>query len=441
MADPPAAQAAADAQRTYWGRVLSATLRMAHDLDIAEEATADAFVLELQTWPERGVPASVEAWLLTAARRRAIDRIRRLGRFRQRLAMIAATGDLTTDPADAGLDAPAVVDDELRLVVLCCHPALDNQTQVALTMRLGCGVPTASIAAAFLVPEPTMAARLTRAKKRIAESGTGIELPDDVAVEERMPAVRRTIHLAYAMGHTAGSGVDLRNDDVAAHAVRLARALHALRPDDTEAVGLLALILLTEARAGTRLAADGTQVLLANADRARWDQERRAEGLGLVADLRSVLQMSPDRAISEGQNRAGALVLQAAIAAEHTGAATFADTDWAAIVGWYDALLRIEPSPTIAIGRCVALSYLAGPEAGLADIDEVIAVGRLDDYPYAHAARAQMLERLTRPVDAEAAWALAAGCARTDAERAFFRSRSPARRRPSGPAVATRAPS
>jgi len=410
MAEPAAAQAAADAQRQYWGRVLSATLRMARDLDIAEEATADAFVLALQTWPERGVPASVEAWLLTAARRRAIDRIRRLSRFRDRLVMIAATGDLTAGAADAGIDGPPVLDDELRLVVLCCHPALDIETQVALTMRLGCGVPTASIAAAFLVPEPTMAARLTRAKKRIAGSGTGIELPDDLAVEERMPAVRRTVHLAYVMGHTAGSGRDLRNDELAAHATRLARALHALRPDDTEAAGLLALILLTEARAGTRLAADGTQVLLADADRATWDQARRAEGLELVADIR-------------GRN-AGPLVLQAAIAAEHARAETFEDTDWGAIVGCYDALLSVEPSPTIAIGRCVALSYLLDATVGLTDLDEVIAVGRLDDYPYAHAARAQMLERLGRFAEAEASWAIAAGCARTDAERTFFAARA-----------------
>ena len=224
-----AAGAAAEAQRQYWGRVLGATLRMARDLDIAEEATADAFALALQTWPDRGVPDSVEAWLLTAARRRAIDRIRRLARFRERLALIAATGDLTAEPADAAIDAPPVLDDELRLVVLCCHPALDVETQVALTMRLGCGVRTASVAAAFLVSEPTMAARLTRAKKRIAGSGTDIGLPDDVAVEERMPAVRRTIQLAYAMGHTAGSGVELRDDDVAAHALRLARSLLALR--------------------------------------------------------------------------------------------------------------------------------------------------------------------------------------------------------------------
>ena len=396
---------------------------MARDLDIAEEATADAFVLALQTWPERGVPASVEAWLLTAARRRAIDRIRRLGRFRQRLAMIAATGDLTAGAADEAIDGPPVLDDELRLVVLCCHPALDIETQVALTMRLGCGVPTASIAAAFLVTEPTMAARLTRAKKRIAGSGTGIELPDDLAVEERMPAVRRTIHLAYAMGHTAGSGRELRNDDVTAHALRLARQLHGLRPDDTEAGGLLALILLTEARAGTRLAADGTQVLLADADRHRWDGAQRAEGLGLVADLRAVLRDRPDRADLQGHN-AGVLVLHAAIAAEHARAATFADTDWAAIVRLYDALLTIEPSPTIALGRCVALSYLIDPATGLADVEDVIAVGGLDRYPYAHAARAQMLERLGRAADATEAWADAAACARTEAERAFFATRA-----------------
>ena len=392
MPDGGAASAAADAQRQYWGRVLSATLRMARDVDVAEEATADAFALALQTWPDRGVPDSVEAWLLTAARRRAIDRIRRLARFRERLAAIAATGDLTAQSADAVVDAPPVLDDELRLVVLCCHPALAQEVQVALTMRLGCGVPTASVAAAFLVPEATMAARLTRAKKRIAESGVGIELPDDVAVEERMPAVRRTIHLAYAMGHTAGSGATLRHDDIADHAVRLARTLHALRPDDSEATGLLALILLTEARAGTRLGDGDDQVLLADADRRQWDAALTAEGLALVPAL----------------DRAGPLGLQAAIAAEHARAASFEATDWRRIVGCYDALLTLEPSPTIAIGRCVALSYVAGPEVGLTDLDEVLALGDLDAYPYAHAARAQILDRLGRSSEAADSWAVAA---------------------------------
>ena len=242
-----------------------------------------------------------------------------------------------------------------------------------------------------------------------------------------MPAVRRTVQLAYTMGHTAGSGAALRNDEIAAHARRLAGELHELRRDDTEATGLLALILLTEARAGTRLTADGTQVLLADADRRQWDAALLAEGLDLVASLRSVLPDRPDRADPAGQKnsqKAGPLALQAAIAAEHGRATSFADTDWRRIVGWYDALLTIEPSPTIAIGRCVALSFHLGPEAGLADIDDVLALGLVDGYPYAHAARAQVLHRLGRFAEAKASWSTAASCARTDAERTFFTARA-----------------
>ena len=405
-----AAEAAAAAQRQYWGRVLSATMRMARDLDVAEEATADAFVLALQTWPVRGVPASVEAWLLTAARRRAIDRIRRSIRYRERLAVLAA-GGASAAAADAVVDAPPVVDDELRLVVLCCHPALDHEAQVALTLRLGCGVPTASIAAAFLVPTPTMAARLTRAKKRIADSRAGIDLPDDVAVEERMPAVRRTVHLAYTMGHTAGSGDALRDDDVAAHAVRLTRSLHELRPDDSEITGLLALVLLTEARAGTRVDADGAQVLLADVDRTRWDRSALDAGLALVDRL------PPD-------DRAGPLALQAAIAAEHARAPSFAVTRWAVILAHYDALLTVEPSATIAVGRCVAVSHIGGAQAGLDDLEEVMALGGLERYPYAHAARAELLERVGRRPEAARSWRAAAGCARTTAERTWFDARA-----------------
>ena len=243
-------QAAADAHRNSWGRVVAALVRLTRDVDIAEEATADAFMLALRTWPTEGVPHSMEAWLLTAARRRAIDRVRRAGRLRDRFDRIASAYPNAALAADVDVVEPIIADDELRLVVLCCHPALDAEVQVALTMRLACGVPTASIAAAFLVPTATMAARLTRAKKRIAESGAGIELPDDVAVEERMGAVRRTIHLAFAMGHTAGSGEALRDNVLAEIAHRMARTLHDLRPGDSEAVGLLALIELSDARAG-----------------------------------------------------------------------------------------------------------------------------------------------------------------------------------------------
>ena len=317
-------------------------MRLARDVDIAEEATADAFMLALQVWPEHGVPESVEAWLLTAARRRAIDRIRRIVRLRELVPALAGDATMAFDETP-----PVVADDELRLVVLCCHPAIDHEAQVALTLRLGCGVATAAIAAAFLVPTPTMAARLTRAKQRIAAAGGGIDLPDDIAVEERMPAVRRTVHLTYTMGHTAGAGAALRDDDLAEHAVRLARALHALRPDDRETSGLLALMLLSEARAAGRLGPDGAQVLLHDADRARWDRALIAEGLALV-----------DRESGPG---AGPLALQAAIAADHARASSFDATDWNRIVHHYDALLLIEPSPTIAIGRCLAIVAAARP--------------------------------------------------------------------------------
>lgn len=407
-----AVEAAADAQRRYWGRVLGATMRMARDVDIAEEATADAFLLALRTWPERGVPKSVEAWLLTAAHSRAIDRIRRISRMRDRLVVLAAGTTLDHAGADAIVDAPPVPDDELRLVVLCCHPALTHEAQMALTMRLGCGVASAAIAAAFLVPAPAMAARLTRAKRRIAASGEGVDLPDDVAVEERMPAVRRTIHLAYAMGHTAGAGTSLRDDDVATHALRLARSLHELRPVDTECTGLLALLLLSESRAAGRLDAAGSQVPLEEADRTTWDGAAITEALMLLDGI--------------DVNRGGTLTRQAAIAAEHARASSFASTDWRRIVAHYDALLTAEPSPTVALGRCVALSYVAGPQAGLDDLDEVVAIGRLEGYPYAHAARAQFLDRLGRVGEAATAWTAAAACARTDAERAWFTARADA---------------
>ena len=403
-ADP--ASIAAEAQRRYWGRVLAATLRIARDLDVAEEATADAFLLALQTWPDRGVPDSVEAWLLTAARRRAIDRIRRLVRLRERLALLAVPDGEVGSPADSVVEVPPVLDDELRLVVLCCHPALAPEAQVALTLRLGCGVPTAAIAAAFLVSVPTMAARLTRAKARIAGSGEGIELPDDLAVEERMPAVRRTVHLAYTMGHTAGTGAALRDDDLAAHAVRLARALHRLRPDDSECTGLLALVVLTEARAAGRWGIDGMQVVLAEADRTRWDRALVAEGLALVDGA------TPDRA--------GPLALQASIAAEHARAPSFETTAWHRIIERYDALLRTEPSPTIAIGRCMAVAHEYGPEVGLRDLDGVLELGGLDEYPYAHASRAALLDQLGRTSEAARSWRAAAACARTDAERDWF---------------------
>ncbi len=404
------ARATEAAQREHWGRVLAATLRLARDLDIAEEATADAFLLALQTWPETGVPESVEAWLLTVARRRAVDRIRRAVALRDRLTEMAVSQVSVLDGPELMAEA-VLTDDELRLAVLCCHPALNTEAQVALTLRLGCGATTTAIAAGFLVSEATMAARLTRAKKRIAASGVDVELPDDASVDERMPALRRAIQLAYALGHTAASGSNLRDDELASRAVYLARSLCRIRPKDRESAGLLGLLLLSQARAGSRIGADGEQVLFEDADRSTWDQNMTGEGLRCAAYAMDGASVGP-------------FALQAAIAAEHARSQSLASTDWAAIINLYGDLLALEPSPTIALGRSLALSYAAGPEAGLADLDGVMEVARLDGYCYAHAARAQLLDRLSRTPEARRAWVRAASTARTDAEREFFQRRA-----------------
>ncbi|HEY5150476.1 MAG TPA: DUF6596 domain-containing protein [Mycobacterium sp.] len=414
MVVPPAiAEVAARAQRELSGRVLAVTLRSVRDLDIAEEATADAFLLALQTWPERGVPASVEAWLVTAARRRAIDRIRSAQAARR--ALIRSAGGLSgvTAAADLTTEVGVIGDEELRMVVLCCDPRVATTEQVALTLRLACGVPTAAIAAAFLVSEPTMAARLTRAKKRLAAAGPALDLPDDATVDARLPSVRRVVYLAFTLGHTAAAGAELTDEDLADRAQYLARALHVLRPDDAEFTALLALILLTRARSGGRLDDEGQQVLLADADRSRWDRGAISEGLALL-----------ERAQAAGS--AGPITLQAAIAAEHSRASSTATTDWRRVVDLYGELLRQQPSPTVALGRCVAVSALSGPAAGLADLDEVISLGGLQRYPYAFGARAQMLAALGRHGQARAEWTAAAECARTDAERAYFLGQSAA---------------
>ncbi len=410
-------RAAEQAGRECAGRVLAATLRSVGDLDIAEESTADAFLLALQTWPRTGVPASVEAWLITAARHRAVDRIRRAQAGRR--ALLRHTGrwtDVVAGPADVA-EAALVGDDELRMVVLCCDPRLSTDDQVALTLRLVCGVPTEAVAAGFGVATATMAARLTRAKAKLVRSGPRLDLPDDRTVDERLPATAMVVYLAFTLGHTAGSGVGLTDDALQDRAQYLATVLHRLRPDHGELTALLALIQLTRSRAAGRLTADGTQVLLADADRTTWDGALRATGIALAATALA----STD---------AGPLARQAAIAAVHARAASWAVTDWDAIIGHYDALLRLTPSHTAAVGRCVAVGERYGAAAGLADLDEVLDLGGLDRYPYAAAARAHLVERAGG--NASADWGRAAALARTDAERAHFTARAS---RPTGPSV------
>lgn len=405
------AQAAAKAQRELAGRVLAVTLRSVRDLDIAEEATADAFLLALQTWPERGVPTSVEAWLITAARRRAIDRIRTAQAARRALQRSAAGRQPIGEAADLGTEVGVIGDEDLRLVVLCCDPRISVQDQIALTLRLACGVSTAAVAAAFLVSETSMAARLTRAKKRLAAAGPALDLPDDATVDARLTAVRRVVQLAFTLGHTAAAGEALTDDDLADRARYLAGALHRLRPADPEFTGLLALILLTSARAAGRLDDEGRQVLLEAADRGRWDSALVRRGLALLDAALDGTAPLPGP---------GPMTLQAAIAAEHAIAPTLAATNWARVVELYGDLLSVEPSATIAIGRCVAIGKLNGPAAGLADLDQVIGLGGLERYPYAFGARAQMLAALGRSDEAVRAWSAASGLARTDAERDYF---------------------
>jgi RNA polymerase sigma-70 factor (ECF subfamily) len=429
MVPPGVAEVAAKAQRELAGRVLAITLRSVRDLDIAEEATADAFLLALQTWPERGVPASVEAWLVTAARRRAIDRIRSAQAARR--ALIRTVGGLRSagDAADLSTEVGVIGDEDLRLVVLCCDPRISESDQIALTLRLACGVPTAAIAAAFLIPDPSMAARLTRAKKKLAAAGPALDLPDDATVDARLPAVRRVVYLAFTLGHTAGAGAALVDDDLADRAQYLARTLSVLRPADPEFRGLLALILLTRARAGGRFDDNGAQVLLGDADRGRWDRAKINDGLTVLAGAANGTRGAGGTHGTAGtRGTAGAIgitdpgpmVLQAAIAAEHAIAPTVERTNWRRIVELYGLLLQVEPTPTIALGRCVAMSQLLGPEQGLADLDEVIRLGGLERYPYAFGARAQMLDKLGRHEDAAHDWASAAQLARTAAERDFF---------------------
>jgi RNA polymerase sigma-70 factor (ECF subfamily) len=409
--DEEVAQVAARARRELSGRVLAATLRSVRDLDIAEESTADAFLLALQSWPTTGIPASVEAWLVTAARRRAVDRIRRAQLARRSLITLSGGWSGVTAAADGVAEAAVVGDDELRMVVLCCDPRLPEPDQVALTLRLACGVSTAGIAAGYGISTPTMAARLTRAKAKLADAGPMLDLPDEATVDARLPAAAKVVHLAFTLGHTCGSGLDLTDDDLADRAQYLAGVLHALRPATASLTALLALILLTRARSAGRFAGDGDQLTLADADRGRWDRGLIKAGVALLAPVLEQAAGDP-------------LVLQAAIAAEHSTASSLQTTDWHRLLALYSRLLAVDPSPGFALGRCIAVSYAAGPAAGLDDLDEVLAMGVLNRYPYAPAARAQMLERLGRSAESVDQWRRAAGLARTSAERAFFEKRA-----------------
>ena len=406
--------AIADAHRREWAFVLAATARVAGDLDLAEECVQDAYAAALAAWTRQGVPRNPAAWLTTTARRRAIDVLRRDQVLRAKLPLLIEPDPPvagSAPPASAGGDEDEVIpDDRLRLIFTCCHPALAREAQVALTLRLVCGLTTPEIAQAFLVSEPTMAARVTRAKKKISAARIPYRVPGEAELPDRLDAVLTVVHLLYTTGHTAPAGPGLVRPDLVERAIGLARMLHALMPDEREASGLLALILLTDARRATRADASGRMLLLAEQDRSRWDSAAIAEGAALVpAALRG--------------GRPGRFVLQAAIAALHAEAPSYGETDWPQIAALYDVLLRAWSSPVVALNRAVAVAMAQGPAAGLAQIGELEADGRLAGYRYLPAVKADLLRRLGNHEEAARAYCDALALSDNDAEREFLAGR------------------
>jgi RNA polymerase sigma factor (sigma-70 family) len=395
------AAAVADAHRREWARVLAATVRVTRDLDLAEECVQDAYARALTAWQE-AVPANPGAWLTTTARRRALDELRRSGTLRAKLPLLV-------EPA-AGPELSAFPDDRLRLVFTCCHPALALEAQVALTLRLVCGLSTTEVARAFLVPEATMAARLTRAKKKIAQARIPYRVPPPEELSERVCSVLTVVHLLFSTGHTAAAGSSLQRPDLVERALDLARMLRLLLPSDADVAGLLALILLTDARRETRVGPDGRLLLLEEQDRSRWDRSAIAEGVALV---REALRCRPP----------GRFALQAAIAAVHAEAPSWPDTDWREVVALYDLLRDRWPSPVVALNRAVAVGLAEGPAAGLAELRPLLDEPQLARYPYLAAARADFLRRLGRVEEARSAYEEALVLTDNEVERRFLGDR------------------
>jgi RNA polymerase sigma-70 factor, ECF subfamily len=389
-------------------RVLATLIRLLGDFDLAEEAMHDAFAAAVERWPRDGVPSNPRAWLVSAGRFKAIDAMRRRARFDASLGEIAARLDASTS-AEMGDDRDDVEDDRLRLIFTCCHPALPADSQVALTLREVCGLTTEEIASAFLTATPTVAQRIVRAKAKIRDARIPYEVPSRTDLPDRLDAVLRVIYLVFNEGYAASSGSSLTRADLAAEAIRLGRLLMELLPDP-EVVGLLALMLLHESRRAARESPSGDLVLLDDQDRSLWRRDRIEEGAALV-----------EQALAS--RRFGPYTLQAAIAAVHAEARSASATDWAQIVGLYDVLLRVDPSPVIELNRAAAVAMRDGPGAGLALIDAILARGDLTEYHLAHSARADLCRRLGRTADARIAYERALGLARQEPERRFLQRR------------------
>jgi len=386
-------------------RVFATLIRRLGDFDLAEEALQDAFRAALEQWQREGVPANPRAWLISVGRFKAIDRIRR----RARLDPLdeAETPDIAPD--EDSKEDEGVRDDLLRLIFTCCHPALSPDAQVALTLREVCGFATEEIAHAFFVPLPTLAQRIVRAKAKIREARIPYRVPGSSELPDRLVAVLRVIYLVFNEGYDASMGEQLTRPDLSGQAIRLGRFLVDLLPEP-EAIGLLALMLLQESRRMARTSPSGEIILLEDQDRSLWNEAQLKEGLALVA-----------RALSS--RRFGTYTLQAAIAAGHAEATTFAETNWRRIVSFYDLLLRLEPSPIVALNRAVAVAMRDGPEAGLALIDTILSDGLLSKYHLAHAARADLCRQLGRTAQARDSYRLALSLTRQEPERRFLERR------------------
>ncbi|MEU0463627.1 DUF6596 domain-containing protein [Amycolatopsis sp. NPDC006131] len=381
-------------------RVLATLIRVTGSVGLAEDAVQDAVVRALETWPRDGVPDNPRGWLLVTAKRRAVDLFRREAARSGKEA--AAMPFVEPEPAEV------VADDLLRLVFTCCHPALSLEAQVALALRTLGGLSTAEVARALLVPEATMAKRLTRAKQKIARARIPYRVPEAAELPDRLTAVAATVYLIFNEGYAAAAGADLVRAELTAEAIRLARLLASRMPDEPTVLGLLALLVLQNSRRDARVDADGVPVLLPDQDRSRWDRSAIKEGVSLVGrGLRRAVE--PDR-----------YVVQAAIAACHALAPSYAETDWDAVISWYDVLLRISDTPVVRLNRAVAVAERDGPAAGLALVD---AIPGLTSYPWWHAARAELLHRLGAAAEARTAYRQALALGMSEPQAAHLRLR------------------